>query len=253
MKLIFLKPFYKRIISLLQPKQVFHNYERLGKEGDGGYVIPTDFIEDLLAVDLLSFGINDDSSFESNFLNNFDHQKCFAYDPSIDTLPENSHKNIEFEKLGIAKSNIDLYRNLNYFIKKNEKSRYVLKFDIEGFEWEILEDVIELQRYFPVIICELHFKSIKPFQKIFYPYILWKRYRLLKKLLNHYTVTFINSNNIYYSLFDNTAFPNLIELTLVSDKYLLDYYHKKTRKLCHATDKSLKHYIFPFGLNDTNE
>lgn len=252
MKLLILKPLYKKIIILLRPTQIFNSYKRFGKIGDGGYVIPDEVIQNLKDCDLLSFGINDDSSFESDFLKYNSKAKCFAFDPSIEDLPEGSNKKIEFRKLGIAKNNYGRYRNLNFFIQTHGNSKYILKFDIEGYEWEILDDITKFQKQFPLVICELHFKSISSINKILYPYYLWKRYNILKNFLGYYSITFLNTNNIYYSLFDNKAFPNLVELTLVSNEFLLKYYNKKTRSLCHLTDVNKKHYLYPFDSNSVD-
>ena len=66
--------------SFFEPKFTA-NLVRLGRNNDGGYLI------DELSIDkskkLISFGINDDFSFEMNF-NTYNRASVFAFDNSID-------------------------------------------------------------------------------------------------------------------------------------------------------------------------
>ena len=42
---IFLKPIYKKILNIINISYVDHKYKRFGREGDGGYVLPINIIE----------------------------------------------------------------------------------------------------------------------------------------------------------------------------------------------------------------
>ena len=55
--------------------------ERIGKKNDGGYVICN--IPDIKYDVLISGGIENDTSFEDEFLNKYSDIECYAYDGTI--------------------------------------------------------------------------------------------------------------------------------------------------------------------------
>jgi hypothetical protein len=130
----------------------------------------------------------------------------------------------------------------------------ILKFDIEGYEWKIINDIIKIKKDIPIILCELHFKkTFTLLEKFLFPITLYFRYKKLKKLLNNYYITFINTNNIYYNEFSNFIFPNLLELTLVSKNEVVDLYLKESNGLNFKSDTNKAIYNYPFYRNDTQD
>jgi hypothetical protein len=177
----------------LKPKNLYHMI-RLGKSNDGGYLCGTTSIKK--ANTLISFGINDDFSFEENFLKFNPNIKIICYD-------ENDYKIFWLKKIWSAIGNIFYGLNIksilitiitivkfNIFFKKNtlikKKITYnslndilikekkliheplFLKIDIEGSEYRILESILKIQDSIVGIVIEfhdidLHIEKIKNF------------------------------------------------------------------------------------------
>jgi len=252
---IFLKPIYKKILNIINISYVDHKYKRFGREGDGGYVLPINIIEQNLIENfaVLTFGVNDDISFEDQLKDYFENTNFFCFDPTISEPPKTKN-NIHFEKLGVSDVNSQYYKTISYFINKIKQKNIILKFDIEGYEWKIINDIYKIKEGLPIIICELHFKkTFNLLEKYFFPITLYLRYKKLNKLLKNYHITFINTNNIYYNEFSNFIFPNLLELTLVSKQEVVDFYLKESSGLNFKTDSNQTIYNYPFYRNDTKD
>jgi len=205
---------------LIQPNIIGVKKEVFGREGDGAYILPVDLIEDNSDHKLLSFGISNDISFEKDFCKRFPKTDVYAFDPTIEGLPE-KHDKIKFFKIGLAgrnMSNKGLF-TLSEIIKKldlDNTYKYILKVDIEGWEWEFLSEVDFEILNIPVIAIELHFSPFPRSMRVSLPYTFYKnKYRILKKLLGHYYIHHIHANNQHYTKFDRFNFPTFLELTLI--------------------------------------
>jgi hypothetical protein len=110
---------------------------RFGNEnGDGGYVIADfDHSYDVL----LSYGIQDDVSFELDFVKR--HRSCQAhlFDHTIDRLPA-PHQQFQFHREGLAGYRHQSYDTLSAHINKfaGDARSVFLKMDIEGAEYSSL-------------------------------------------------------------------------------------------------------------------
>ena len=95
---IFLKPIYKKILNIINISYVDHKYKRFGREGDGGYVLPINIIEQNLKENfaVLTFGVNDDISFEDQLKDYFENTNFFCFDPTISEPPKTKN-NIYFD------------------------------------------------------------------------------------------------------------------------------------------------------------
>ena len=156
-----------------------HNYflERIGKENDGGYLINSDAI--LKSKYLLSFGIFDDWSFEKNFIKYNKNVKVICYDDviSFNFIFTRSIKKIILDLYKFKFTNIfnNLFTIMDYILIKNKIKFYkkkivrgdiekimnnldqvFLKVDIEGNEYEILEDILKVQNNISALIIEFH-------------------------------------------------------------------------------------------------
>ena len=138
---------------------------RVGRDFDGGYLVGKDTI--LNSDTLVSFGINDDWSFERDFKNINSETKVICYDDKpilkylfkkliIDTIFLFSHLKVnkifvltkkiiyflkDKKKLKFIKKKI-AYGDLKEIVKDIESNFIFLKIDIEGFEYRILEDIL---------------------------------------------------------------------------------------------------------------
>ena len=108
---------YKSLLELLQPQIINVEKLRLGKVGDGTYVLPTGIINNDCY--LLSFGVADDISFETDFSELFQQSKIFAFDPSIDSMPATT-ASIHFESIGVSGQSFPKWKlyTLSDIIKK---------------------------------------------------------------------------------------------------------------------------------------
>lgn len=157
---------------------------RIGRETDGGYLVSEQDIMDTNV--LISFGINDDWSFERDFLN-LNKVKLISADGSVglDVFLKRFLKSIVFFRGFLSLwTNYKIYKSFkNFFFTENvvhfqkfvgydmdpnfygfdyffqaagNSSNVFLKIDIEGSEYRILEKIIESQNQISGIVIEFH-------------------------------------------------------------------------------------------------
>lgn len=172
----------------LKPKSMFP-LMRIGGDGDGGYLVDTR----ILNCDLLSIGIAGDWRFEKQWLINNPNAKIGTFDGSISgvfffrkafqslfrihkpsLLFRNIRvfyeyfiflkKNTNFSKLFIGKK--DNFISFNDAINKASlRKPFCVKIDIEGSEYEILDQILENQSDISALLIEFH-DPIKNLDKI---------------------------------------------------------------------------------------
>ena len=154
---------------------------RIGSENDGGYLITE---SDLKKTDaLLSFGIEANWEFEEDFFKN-NKVPIYAYDASsnflififkaIISLSRFEFKKFFFFLFGYIKfkkffsgikyfypkyiglDNNKKYISLHDVISKKNYSNYFIKMDIEGGEYQCLDDLIKYQDLICGMVIELH-------------------------------------------------------------------------------------------------
>jgi len=212
---------------IFKPK---HNYllKRFGKENDGGYLVNSDSI--LSSNFLLSIGIFDDWSFEKSFMQHNKNAKIFCYDDliSFNFIFTRSLKKIAIDLINFKFSNIfnNLQRISDYifisnkikFLKKKiirgdvpeiikNFDKVFLKIDIEGSEYEILNDILEIQNRLTALIIEFHYVD-RNRDKI---------ENFINKL--ELELTHIHPNN--YGALDQNGDPILLELSFERQTELL--------------------------------
>lgn len=254
MKFNFLLPQYKMKLK------------RVGSQNDGGYLIPAELIKKTQT--LLSFGLNDDWSFEESFkkinyrcnVYCFDHtvNRKFWYEYTILSFFyfiknfKNYNKIIKFIKyflffrkklknFHIKKKIVPkkLYSNeisINEIINSH-KEKVFLKMDIENDEYRIL-------KFLP------NFKIILGFVAEFHYIDL--NYKIIKNfLLNNpnFKIIHLHANNM--GGIDLCGNPTTIEITLINKKFCKNYIFLKNKKfykhpLDSPNDKSRKDINFNF-------
>ena len=209
---------------------------RLGSTFDGGYVLP---INDIKNSDvLISFGISDNWDFEKDF-SKMSNAKILAYDYSIDSnfwISKFKKDLIKFLKLKIFKPK-KIYKMIQYidfllffrfnkknqfFLKKigntiecvtiqkivsehiNENDKIFLKIDIEGSEYEILDEIVSIKHKIQGLIIEFHHVS-KNLDII---------ENFLKKIKYNLHLVHIHANN--FSVKEANQFPDVLELSFSS-------------------------------------
>ena len=201
---------------------------RLGKDFDGGYII-ADLPNANYSL-LLACGINDDISFEIDFLNKYPNANCYAYDGTINMLPPQQNNKIIFVKKNIGYENDDNTTNLNEIINAN--TGIMLKMDIEGAEIPWLKTLSNEQLdKFEQIVLEFHF----PFTD--------KEKNIFDKInKNHYLVHFHGNNCCGTRLHNDVIIPNVFECTYLHKKYFTSVPELNTDPIPGALDmKNMYH------------
>ena len=173
--------------KIFKPKGLY-DLIRIGKENDGGYLIGKNSL--LKSEYLISFGINDDWSFEEQFRKCNSKIKVFAYDPYVDNTfflwktwfsflsllrgrPKyffyNIRKWILFKKFFDDKKNFFFLKKIGRgglkkpsitieeIIKSTKNSKNIFfKIDIEGSEYRVLDNIIKNSNHITGIVIEFH-------------------------------------------------------------------------------------------------
>lgn len=158
---------------------------RFGRDGDGGYLVCDD---DVTKCDkLMAFGVNDDWSFERDFLRR-KPVKLAAFDASISikTFAKSFLKNSNrFDKPRLVVKSLlliidyllffrDNRQHFQYFVGKQNSSKFIslneacekakatsndkifFKIDIEGSEYRLLDELIDAQSNTTGLVIEFH-------------------------------------------------------------------------------------------------
>ena len=166
---------------------------RIGKDFDGGYLVNK---EDLLKTKkLISFGIGEDYSFEKQFINQ-SNCLCETYDGSVD---------IDDKLIVHHKKNVDADLIKNIFSNENN---IFLKCDVEGNEYQLIEEIINYSHIFSGMIIEFHDVSN------------FKNYNELTNLISkvEQKLVHLHINNYFYYKTENGPIPDVFEMTFTSSK-----------------------------------
>lgn len=189
---------------------------RLGSKGDGGYVIVPSMKYDLF----LSCGLSDNVSFENDFLTLYP-VPCFAFDGTIQTIPENTHTKLQWIQKNIGPKNTDTTTNLHEFL--NRYKDIFLKMDIEGAEFEWMDSCSEKQlESIKQVVIEVHWPNTDE---------KWKA--IFGRLVNTHWLVHVHGNNHCgcYTI-DGRPVPEVLELTYIRKKDWIQL-HKNTRGFPH--------------------
>jgi hypothetical protein len=181
--------------------------KRLGKDNDGGYIIAE--IPNIKYTTLLAGGIDDDISFEEDFLKKYAVDNAYAFDGTINKLPKENTQ-ITFIKKNIGFSNDNENTNLHNIIDVNEC--IFVKMDIEGGEIPWIKSLNDQQmNKFEQIVIEFHWPfsnaEIDVFNKI---------------NTNHYLIHFHGNNCCGTINHNGVRIPNVFECTYLHKKYFTD-------------------------------
>ena len=190
---------------------------RIGKDNDGGYIMPDDFeSDDKIAY---SFGISDDVSWDKDMASR--GYDVFMYDHTIDSLPEENPR-FHWSKIGISDGtgNDGRLKTLDELIKANHhegRHNMILKMDVEKAEWGFIEMVsTEMLSRFSQILIEFHGLNEPKWQG--------RIPAALRKLnLTHQPVHIHGQNIGHYVSLGTQTFCNQIEVSYVRrGKYSFD-------------------------------
>jgi len=206
--------------SIFKPSKKY-KLKRIGGNHDGGYLVGENSLEQ--AATLLSFGINDDWTFEKQFkdYNNNLNVQCYDDKSTLKYLIKNfldeiiylrfrhrldfiKYFNKIFDFLKIKKKisffqKTIIYDDLNKILTNIKNNNIFLKIDIEGSEYRILKEIIENQERIIGIVIEFH--DFDYHRNVIIDFC--------KKL--NLTLIHIHPNN--FALTDKNGDPTVIELT----------------------------------------
>lgn len=215
----------------LKPKYEY-DLLRIGSKNDGGYLIEKNSLYQTGY--LLSFGVSTDWNFEKEFIKkNSVNFKC--YDGSINETYwlQWKKKSIEkalrfsfkeiFNYLKIKRSFYKFFNNSNFasfyigkkkgnknihdVVEKIEKNKLFFKIDIEGSEYEILDQLVNIKNRISGIAIEFHQCD--------------QNINLIENFINqiNLTVVHIHANN--YDPVSTSGIPKTMEISLSSDPLII--------------------------------
>jgi hypothetical protein len=218
------------------------NLIRMGDKFDGGYIVDSKIIEN--SNNLVSLGFGSDWSFELDYLK-LKNNKTHIYDHTTSSWPYIKNVIKYFRRLITFKTTIDGFKvRLNDYLKfkkflnldnvsffkekithpiKNKKDtniekvfsrlsnndKIILKCDIEGNEFEIIEQIIKYSSRIDMLIFEFHLINQSKNEELFIESI--------KKLKEKFEIIHLHGNN--FNTKSESGLPNVLEVTLFNNKY----------------------------------
>lgn len=182
---------------------------RVGGRHDGGYIMLDDFEKIRLAY---SFGISNDVTWDRDIADK--GIDVFMYDHTIAGLPMD-HERFHFFRKGIAevdRVDVQLYslKTLIYENSHEKEKNMILKMDIEGAEWDVLEGMeSDILKMFDQIVLELHnMTDMDDASRV---------KRILNKLNITHAVVHVHGNNWSSALsYSQGIMPASLEVTYVN-------------------------------------
>lgn len=207
---------YRKVFGHIKIKSIVGFKKiRLGRNADGGYIM-VDNLDDIDTA--YSLGIFDDVSWDLEMANR--DIPVIQYDCSIDRPPV-EHRHFTFYKkriAGVRSPDLGL-ESIEGIVDshKHHGKKLILKMDIEGSEWDVLDAIHEnTLKLFDQVLLEVHdFRRIPEYE------FRERAIRVFKKLNLSHTPVHVHANNIarVVKLVD-FYFSDALELTYVrTDNY----------------------------------
>jgi hypothetical protein len=221
----------QKLAQSLHPVITKYELLRIGKNSDGGYLIPND-LEDIAAC--FSPGVEQNSSFELDLQSKTGIPSHLA-DLSVDGPPSNFTPK-SFIKKFLGPINTDTHITLAKWIEDQQEHLHdqdlLLQMDIEGDEYTtILATSDEVLNKFRIIVLELH--HIESWAN---PYVFSIVEVFFKKLLNNFHIVHNHPNN-HGKLLNLNGFvvPQFMEMTFLrKDRSPIEGY---SNEFPHALDR----------------
>jgi hypothetical protein len=225
-----------------------NNLIRLGRDNDGGYIIPKSLINNCDG--LLSYGINKDWSFEDDFIKRKKNINIHCYDHTlnISSLTKFTIKSILlvflysiiFDRKRLKKSLDGLFIINSYFNFFNKKTKHFknriwddneginvtvnktiskilsegsknifIKMDIEGAEFKVLKNLNKIESKIIGLAIEFHDINVRANEFNI----------IIDSLKKNFYIVHIHGNN--YSKIDSISnFPSSLEITFINKKLI---------------------------------
>jgi len=204
------KEYYHSLNELLRIYPVKNKLCRMGRHGDGGYIMPDVFRGGGIAY---SFGINDDVSWDEDMAKR--GYDVYMYDHTIEALPY-ERPEFHFHRCGIMSKTLvsppmETLENLLQTNCHMDVNNMILKMDVEGAEWEVLACIDEnILARFDQIVLEYHglLEADGEKEKLILSALL--------KINSTHKLIHLHGNNMgTYINLCGRVFPNALEATYV--------------------------------------
>lgn len=220
------------------------NLIRLGREADGGYVVDKKIVQNTDC--LITFGLGPDWSFELDYIKLNTEVKIFMYDYTVSSRPylkeiwkylrrfltfRSKRRDVQDRiKYYLNYLNFFKLKNVNFFPERitfpiqdkidadidkvfsrisNEK-KVVLKSDIEGSEFKIIDEILKYNSKINMLIFEFHWLNINEDKFI----------NSINKIKEKFNIIHIHGNNHCEKL--PNGLPIVLEMTFVNKEIQKD-------------------------------
>lgn len=198
------------VLRMLQPRVITEGGKvRIGAAHDGGYVLPAA----ALACDaVLSIGVGADASFDHDLACR--GLPVLQYDHTVEGPPL-QHARFQFQRSGwgaVTAGNFVSLADMKDSVRRLNASRPLLKFNVDGAEYEILSRLDDdALRDFPVIACELH-DLARLGDRSFYDLV----HRCLRVLTRHHLPVHLHANNHgAIAIVAGVPVPDVVEISFM--------------------------------------
>lgn len=200
----------KKIGSLLLVENCVEELHRFGGPNDGGYVMAEPKSRN---VAIISLGIGKDVSWDVSMSKYA--RVIHLYDHTVVDIPEKIPSGIHFKQKIGAKSSPDSISLADCFERLPRAEEYILKIDIEGSEWEVLDEAtLDLLDEFSQIVIEFH--NLHTYLETLQ---ISKAVNVLAKLRkNHLVVNFHANNFGDFKIIGNHPVPDIFEVSYLNRK-----------------------------------
>ncbi|BBM88531.1 hypothetical protein COTS27_00212 [Spirochaetota bacterium] len=234
---IFIRPIrliaIKKFLKLFRTNYVSVDLTRIGKDTDGGYLVPTKILSDIS--NCFSPGVERKVSFEEILANQY-AIKCFLADASIDS-PPTANPNFVFDKNFLGNRNKNQFITLKHWIDSHVSpldTHLLLQMDIEGSEYDVfLTEEIETLKRFICIIVEFH--SV---DNILYPQFFSIFESIFQKLFQEFSICHVHLNNHNGIVVKHgIEAPEVFECTFLRNDYAKKLKNNNPVNLPHPLDR----------------
>ena len=174
------------------------SFARFGSEKDGGYVVINDFKKDDY---LITLGVEKNLSFEEDIQDKVEGVDLYDDRYAYNTLDKSKSRSY-VERIGINDGETNLQDVVNRIERRNRD--LILKMDIEGSEWSVLQNMPEgFLSQFRQIIIEFH-----PMRDG------WYDLDVLREINKTHQVVIAHTNNCgWWRVVNDVAIANVFEIT----------------------------------------
>jgi len=192
----------KSLTELLIPLKTNLTKKRIGAKGDGGYVLLQEIFNDSDTV--YSYGIDDSENSDSFDTECANHNKTvFMFDGTIER-EQSKNPRLIFKKENLTADNLRSHLLINNNINKKNM---ILKMDIEGHEYPVIEKNIKLiNDCFSMMCIEFHGLNNPNY------YNYENKNDILELILEYYDIFHMHANNWVERKFE---VPSVMEISFI--------------------------------------